>query len=178
MPSPALLTGSPPPAWGKHRPRHIPQRGSGRFTPTRVGKANPSPRWPAAGTAAGSPPPAWGKRIAAGTTKTIDRFTPTRVGKALDVGPQRDCVGFTPTRVGKAPPGPRPARSAWVHPHPRGESPYSAKPVLSIDSGSPPPAWGKRPLSAQRTKVGMRVHPHPRGESPTIRPRRFVSGAM
>ena len=172
--------GSPPPAWGKLHVSafHLIRC---RFTPTRVGKAHAQTLWdtpfgvhphprgesmgdPAAGLEdQGSPPPAWGKRVA-------DADNPLR-------------DGFTPTRVGKARAGCHAVRQAAVHPHPRGESALAGVPAV-VDTGSPPPAWGKQitsnngstKLGFTPTRVGKAgsptpaavnhtVHPHPRGES-------------
>ena len=112
------LSGSPPPAWGRHPYIQL-DICQMRFTPTRVGKTtcqgrtsrtltvHPHPRGedrimvycPDAST--GSPPPAWGRQQRPALTCTGWRFTPTRVGK-------------TPSISDRQP-------SYAVHPHPRGE---------------------------------------------------------
>src|SRR5271157_1814418 len=111
--------GSPPRAWGQHRPFAVDSR-SGRFTPTRVGTTwsaslprlpravHPHARgdnslaatWRAAGT--GSPPRAWGQPSLA----------------------RRVCAGlrFTPTRVGTTPQKPAGRLVCTVHPHARGDN--------------------------------------------------------
>ncbi len=77
-----------------------------------------------------------------------------------------------------------------VHPHPRGDG-RSLSRLRSADDGSPPPAWGRRPLHAfllhfarfTPTRVGtarcsvsapalVAVHPHPRGDGPCRRGRK------
>ena len=122
------VLGSPPPAWGK-RKLYVSKIQCPRFTPTRVGKADP--RWP---------PP----------TMPFPPVHPHPRGESVWYDKprrRRGHRGFTPTRVGKAPaiaawpmvtmsPGsPPPAwgklqtgrcrcipRRFRVHPHPRGES--------------------------------------------------------
>ncbi len=132
--------GSPPHSWGKP-PRSLWPRGSGRFTPTLVGKA--WPRRLCRRRFSGSPPHSWGKRHSFRDNAVLARFTPTLVGKAavwrrirtrlavhphtrgesdavieFDVWPAR----FTPTLVGKASACPAIAKQSAVHPHTRGES--------------------------------------------------------
>ena len=143
--------GSPPPAWGKRRSSGK-SRTVGRFTPTRVGKApvqrqephrravHPHPRGESsmslilANPYPGSPPPAWGKRWKPGRAIRRPGFTPTRVGKAAAVGV---FVADNP-----------------VHPHPRGESRCGPE-LRPPESGSPPPAWGKRTASTYECEASL-----------------------
>ncbi len=146
--------GSPPPAWG---PLELPDllRDARRFTPTCVGTAaRPTPA-PAAASVhphlrgdrsptpsgprqpAGSPPPAWGPLRRVAQVAGQLRFTPT-------------CVGTAPTAADTR-------MRASVHPHLRGDRP-GGDPWPALKSGSPPPAWGPRPLAPPASAV-MRFTP-------------------
>src|SRR5579872_344004 len=70
--------GSPPREWGRLRPR-VPELPPSRFTPTRVGKTQPTRS--ARPEPCGSPPREWGRRAVRVVGAGGFRFTPTRVGK-------------------------------------------------------------------------------------------------
>ncbi len=93
---------------------------------------------------------------------------------------------FTPTCVGKMPAGIAKAARSAVHPHVRGENPFSSRPRM-VSSGSPPRAWGKSGLfrthdgmvrftptcvgkirSRSASRPAVPVHPHVRGENAGI----------
>jgi len=154
----AGTTGSPPLAWGTHRP-HVLSLLLLRFTPTRVGNTcsgrsrrpprsvHPHSRGEHAvpgGVALahyGSPPLAWG-------TRRRGRYRPLE-------------RRFTPTRVGNTRHGGLVALVMLVHPHSRGEHVANTSPS-NRTAGSPPLAWGThaQPAHAQRggrftpTRVG------------------------
>jgi len=135
-----LYCGSPPRAWGQHRPGYRFLILS-RFTPTCVGttRSPPTPPPPEpvhphvrgdnknlpvkTHIASGSPPRAWGQQFPGLGRQLQERFTPT-------------CVGTTGYTTGTAFDYP-------VHPHVRGDNIYDGK--CSLPSlGSPPRAWGQR----------------------------------
>ncbi len=197
----------PPHVWGRRRPRvdhpafvritptrvgtthrsHVPctkitslVRRSG-ITPTRVGttadQSTAGPTWrdhphvrgdnapgsPVPGASSGSPPRAWGQPRNRRDRATRGRITPT-------------CVGTTAPRT--------PCRSArWDHPHVRGDNNARSASRRSR-SGSPPRAWGQRPLPSwcgrstwitptcvgttpvwPRSRVQRADHPHVRGDN-------------
>jgi hypothetical protein len=162
----AVLTGSPPQAWGKltgircgrwYRAVHPHKRGESltnagvmaeleRFTPTSVGKA--AIAWVGVTPECGSPPQAWGKRIDyrhSGFVAT--RFTPTSVGKRERGGPTAPYPAVHPHKRGESDlPIPEWGLNLAVHPHKRGESDL------------PMPEWG----------LNLAVHPHKRGESLSV----------
>ena len=131
--------GSPPRAWGRP-PSRCPSYGSGRFTPTCVGKTlTPGPHWQPLlvhphvrgedsgrvwkkSRDYGSPPRSWGRRLWGAKIGLIFRFTPTCVGKTLCRWPFSILVA--------------------VHPHVRGEDSGRVW-KKSRDYGSPPRAWGR-----------------------------------
>ncbi len=71
-------------------------------------------------------------------------------------------VRFTPTRVGTMGAPRSPLTSPTVHPHARGDDPYSAA-VSVVVFGSPPRAWG-RCASCPASSTWPTVHPHARGD--------------
>ncbi len=114
---PLTRPGSPPRAWGSHRPSHV-QAAWPRFTPTRVGitstaasRARPNAVHPHArgdhfrrryrdDPAGGSPPRAWGSQWPAGSSAPRTG-SPARAWGSRHAIAQCQSVGrFTPTRVG------------------------------------------------------------------------------
>jgi len=177
--SPLFPLGSPPRAWG--RPTRVavllkPRR----FTPTCVGttivfdvpangrSVHPHVRgddWTTAYRIIGfygSPPRAWGRLRFPLLVQISNRFTPTCVGTTRSVGLSSGLPS--------------------VHPHVRGDD-MSCAAQMYLIAGSPPRAWGRRPLKRGRaerirftpTCVGTTcplavvtpataVHPHVRGD--------------
>ena len=171
--------GSPPRAWGRHDAQDS-RAVSVRFTPTCEGKTvgrigrrrailvHPHVRGEdllaedVVVRPAGSPPRAWGRHSAICHRIHHRRFTPTCVGKTWH-------AVIVIIRIA-------------VHPHVRGED-GGHQSKTGPDTGSPPRAWGRRPI-ARRRRVGPRftptcvgktiplrgkrtslpVHPHVRGE--------------
>ena len=112
--------GSPPRAWGRRDGRD-PVNYCERFTPTCVGKASSSWRFPSGRVH----PHVRGEGDAVGyATNRIWRFTPTCVGKA-----RRQSAAHAPVAV---------------HPHVRGEGDGGVERVKS-EFGSLPRAWGRLP---------------------------------
>ncbi len=153
---------------------------SARLTPTRVGTSAPAPSRPRSTPAhphlrgnflpslvvqverAGSPPPAWELRVRCHPSARPLRLTPT-------------CVGTSAHRTSRGVRHP-------AHPHLRGDFLCEIRANMPWD-GSPPPAWGLRPLYHARhrrerltpTCVGTSrsrcadrrpaaAHPHLRGD--------------
>ncbi len=157
-----MSIGSPPQAWGQHRPSavqpacrpvHPHKRGdsavllpfTGPCEPVHPHKRGDSPRsrWQTP-AAAGSPPQAWGQRDAMSSGSNHQRFTPTSVGTAYTTRvDDHRFPRFTPTSVGTA-----------IH----------RTTNLICRFGSPPQAWGQRRGSWLRC-LGTAVHPHKRGDS-------------
>ena len=117
-----------------------------------------------------TPPHAWGRRHIPGIFLAYIRNTPTCVGKTH------------PTEVGK--------RTAWKHPHMRGEDQVQMIQQLS-DAETPPHAWGRRlygtieglfcrntPTCVGKTIPEVKAiygdgkHPHMRGEDKPLVQRR------
>ncbi|CCF85953.1 conserved hypothetical protein [Nitrolancea hollandica Lb] len=139
----AYQKGSPPHAWGPLALCHA-ALSFARFTPTRVGTTAPRyiPRAekpvhphtrgdhrgssrPSSGHR-GSPPHAWGPPATSHQGDGGYRFTPTRVGttwvSSLAIS------------------------ASAVHPHTRGDHPLVIS-YVAREAGSPPHAWGPRPMS-------------------------------
>ena len=152
--------GSPPRAWGQRRTRRTVCHWSA-VHPHARGDSVTHQGMSAA--ISGSPPRAWGQRQVLLDELGHQRFTPTRVGTARRPRTSGD--------------------SGSVHPHARGDSPFS-RPSMRPTAGSPPRAWGQPPTLALSpdchrftpTRVGTAraarpapraraVHPHARGDS-------------
>ena len=187
------VQGTPPRAWGKQRAAAI-SKPLLRYTPTCVGKTivrigvgpilkvHPHVRGEnrrhlaIPQTAIGTPPRAWGKRDPDRPDRLHNRYTPTCVGKTSYWSSSASCTA--------------------VHPHVRGEnsdddlraiadSRYTptcvgktniGKSDLTLKSGTPPRAWGKRNLSKPFCDL-IRYTPTCVGKtSPGCIPRRRATG--
>ena len=191
--------GSPPRAWGR-RASENKRHNDSRFTPTCVGTAIPDLRRRLSETvhphvrgdgmgaggfaflSVGSPPRAWGRPVGIDALHRHHRFTPTCVGTAIVAHGGYRSTRFTPTCVGTAVGDPHRFLLSPVHPHVRGDGdlqPCSRPPFV----GSPPRAWGRRPLGSVNVTISRftptcvgtastssssrhrpAVHPHVRGD--------------
>jgi len=73
---------------------------------------------------------------------TTKRFTPTRVGTTRHYQRTNGRLRFTPTRVGTTNGNMLDIVPRAVHPHTRGDNPFSVG-QNSPQTGSPPHAWGQ-----------------------------------
>ncbi len=139
--------GSPPRAWGRRACREA-SYGASRITPTGVGTAlqlgdlggrtpdhphgrgdgGPGVRRGHPGR--GSPPRAWGRLNERRAPFGVQRITPTGVGTAR----RGTASGISPTD----------------HPHGRGDG-DDLDHITEANRGSPPRAWGRRPVSPSRS---------------------------
>ncbi len=139
--------------------------------------------------AIGSPPRAWGRRAQSSSRPAFRPVHPHVRGEGGKSGRRHHvCHRFTPTCVGKATPAVVNHLAFSVHPHVRGEG-VGKVAKLAHYSGSPPRAWGRRPLQRHDlvvvrftpTCVGkammqclttqtQAVHPHVRGEGKYRKP--------
>ena len=174
------LRGSPPRVWGNHSFK-CGIRGHLRFTPTRVGKSQASPRLSL--QSFGSPPRVWGNHAMRDDRHLILTVHPHACGEitARQIG-EIYSDRFTPTRVGKSNCTSILATPDTVHPHACGDI-SSCLQVQTMASGSPPRVWGNQLTQLYHnycrrftpTRVGkshvflgdqnqLSVHPHACGE--------------
>ena len=174
---------TPPRAWGRRRTRcAMPMRP--RNTPTGVGKTGRG-RAPSVG-AAKHPHGRGEDPSRRGILRAVRETPPRAWGRRRKEGAAMQRLGNTPTGVGKTDDGPDITTATEKHPHGRGEDwPYHD--YLRPPSETPPRAWGRPALKAQRhagegntpTGVGKtlsadraarrdRKHPHGRGEDSPV----------
>ena len=152
------VLGTPPRAWGGLNP-YTGWLGSGRNTPTGVGRTSQSPNLAAlasehphgrgedAGAGRdvagdlGTPPRAWGGPWGPVGRLAALRNTPTGVGRIRARRHDADGVRNTPTGVGRTTPSPTSRGTTREHPHGRGEDLRRLR-QRAVAAGTPPRAWG------------------------------------
>ena len=167
--------GSPPRAWGRHRPA-APERPSNRFTPTCVGTTRPLPgidgvserftptcvgtttyAWTSSGGGTVHPHVRGDDRTTKTTTANACGSPPRAWGRLHRAGDRRRRLRFTPTCVGTTDSSGGYLERGSVHPHVRGDDRVRQDGSLG-EYGSPPRAWGRLPL-IRRLRVEDRFTP-------------------